>query len=160
LAKARVCSWRAAILAGGFQERLGMEVDWEVCLDREMEGIDSGDLRLNARLRSVLQAFGKAPQLSIPAALGGRNETEAAYRLLANPKVTPDKVLESHFAATRQRLGLSEVCLLVQDTTEVQLARPKQQVQGAGPMSSNQQFGAFLHPLVAILPNRIPLGTV
>jgi len=137
-----------------------MEVDWEVCLDREMEDVDLGDRRLNKRLQSVLQAFGKAPHLSIPAALGGRNETEAAYRLFANSKVTPDKVLEPHIVATRQRIALSEVCLLVQDTTEVQLTRPKQQVQGAGPMSSNQQFGAFLHPLVAFLPNRIPLGTV
>ena len=137
-----------------------MDVDWEVCLDQEVADVDLGDKRLNNRLQAVLQAFGRAPQLSIPAALVGRNETEAAYRLFANPKVTPDHILRSHFACTQRRIAMAEVCLLVQDTTDVELTRPQQQVQGAGPMSCESQFGAFLHPLVAFLPSGVPLGTV
>jgi hypothetical protein len=137
-----------------------MEVDWEVCLEQEAAGVDFGDTRLNDRLREVLVAFGKAPQLSIPAALGGRSEMEGAYRLFANPRVTPEEILRGHFAKTRERILTTEVCLLVQDTTDVELTRPKQQVKGAGPMSSDSQFGAYWHPLMAFHPAGIPLGTV
>jgi hypothetical protein len=137
-----------------------MEVDWEVCLEQEAAGVDFGDTRLNDRLRDVLVAFGKAPQLSIPAALGGRSEMEGAYRLFANPRVTPDETLCGHFAKTRERIRMTEVCVLVQDTTDVELTRPKQQVKGAGPMSGNSQFGAYWHPLMAFHPAGIPLGTV
>lgn len=137
-----------------------MEVDWEVCLEQEVAGVDLGDQRLNDRLRDVLMGLGKAPHLSILAALGGRNEMEGAYRLFANPRVAPEEVLSGHFAQTRERIRTTEVCLLVQDTTDVELTRPKQQVKGAGPMSSNSQFGAYWHPLMAFHPAGIPLGTV
>ena len=143
-----------------FGEGLRMEVDWEICLEQEVAGVDLGDKRLNDRLRAVLMAFGKAPQLSIPAALGGRNEMEAGYRLFAHPEVTPEKILSQHFANTRKRIRKLPVSLLVQDTTDVELTRPKQQVKGTGPMSSNSEFGAFLHPLVAFHPAGVPLGVV
>jgi hypothetical protein len=50
--------------------------------------------------------------------------------------------------------------LLVQDTTELDLTRPKQQVQGAGPMDSEVRRGAFFHPLMAFNSAGLPLGTV
>jgi len=137
-----------------------MEVDWDVDLEHEVASCELGDERLNNRLREVLVAFGKAPHLSIPAALGGRNDIEAAYRMFANPRVTPEKILSGHFANTRERIRKLAVSLLVQDTTEVELTRPQQQVLGAGPMSSDRQFGAFLHPLVAFHPAGVPLGAV
>jgi hypothetical protein len=137
-----------------------MEVDWEICLEQEVAGVNLGDKRLNDRLGEVLLAFAKAPHLSIPAALGGRNETDAGYRLFGHANVTPEKILAVHFAKTRERVRQTPICLLVQDTTDVELTRPKQQVIGAGPMSSDNQFGAFLHPLVAIHPTGIPLGSL
>lgn len=135
-----------------------MEVDWEVCLEQEVAGVDLGDKRLNDRLREVVLAFGRAPQLSIPAALGGRNELEAGYRLFAHPEVNPANILSQHFVCTRKRVRQTRVCLLVEDTTEVELTRSKQQVIGAGPMSSDSQFGAFWHPLMAFHPSGVPLG--
>ena len=50
--------------------------------------------------------------------------------------------------------------LLVQDTTELDLTRPVQQVAGAGPMDCETRRGAFLHPLMAFRPDGVPLGTV
>jgi hypothetical protein len=129
-------------------------------LKHEVVGSNLGDKRLDKRLARIVEALGKQPNLSIPAALGGRSEMEAGYHFFANEKVTPDKILRVHFAQTVRRVAATEVCLLVQDTTEVELTRPAQQVHGAGPMSSNAQFGAFLHPLMAFLPNGVPLGTV
>jgi hypothetical protein len=50
--------------------------------------------------------------------------------------------------------------LLVQDTTELDLTRPEQQVQGAGPMDSESRRGVFYHPLIAFDPAGVALGIV
>ncbi len=50
--------------------------------------------------------------------------------------------------------------LLVQDATELDFTRPKQQVRGAGPMESEVRRGAFFHPLMAFDLTGLPLGTV
>lgn len=49
--------------------------------------------------------------------------------------------------------------LLVQDTTEIDLTRPEQQVEGAGPLDHSRR-GALLHELQAFTPDGTPLGTV
>jgi Transposase DNA-binding len=57
----------------------------------EVEEADWGDERLHARLERVLSALGNRPNLSIPAACGGRTEMVGAYRFFNNEKVTFDK---------------------------------------------------------------------
>lgn len=126
----------------------------------EVASAELGDKRLNKRLSLILERSETHPNLSIPAAMHGRAEMEAAYRFFANENVTPEKIHAPHYAMTKHRISEHPVCLLVQDTTELDLTRPNQQVEGAGPMSSNSQFGAFVHPLMAFLPDGIPLGFV
>ena len=87
--------------------------------------------------------------MSIPAATDRRAEMEAAYRFFDNDKVSPEKILEPHFEATQERISQTDFTLLVQDTTEFDLTRPKQQVRGAGPMDCESRHGAFFHPLQA-----------
>jgi hypothetical protein len=84
----------------------------------------------------------------------------AAYRFFDNPKVTFAEILKPHFAATRQRLAAQPVVLLVQDTTEADLTRPQQQVEGSGPLDGGKRRGVFVHPLAAFTPDGTPLGTV
>ena len=43
----------------------------------------------------------------------------ATYHFFDNPKVTWEKVIQPHQAATRQRMAQQPVVLLVQDTTEI-----------------------------------------
>ncbi|MCA9199366.1 MAG: IS4 family transposase [Planctomycetales bacterium] len=126
----------------------------------EVLGANFGDKRLDKRLGTIAEEFDSHPNVSIPAATTGRAEMEAAYRFFDNDKVTPDKILEPHFQATRKRIAEHDVVLLVQDTTELDLTRPEQQVRGAGPMDSEARRGAFLHPLEAFDLNAIPLGMV
>ena len=52
------------------------------------------------------------------------------------------------------------VVILVQDTTEIDLTRPQQQVIGAGPLDGSPRRGMFLHVLHALTPDGTPLGTV
>ena len=124
----------------------------------EMRDVDFGDKRLNRRLQLVISDLGDRPTASIPAACGGRNEMVAAYRLFDNEAVTPEKILEEHYARTLERIAEQPVTLLVQDTTELDLTRPQQQVKGAGPMRGGNRRGAFLHPLEAFTTDATGCG--
>jgi hypothetical protein len=124
----------------------------------EMAKANLKDKRLNKRLVRILLHFGERPTASIPAACGGHTEMTAAYRFFDNPKVTWEKVLEPHQAATRQRMAHQPVVLLVQDTTELDVTRPQQQVVGAGPLDGPTRRGVYAHVMEAFTPDGIPLG--
>lgn len=126
----------------------------------EMETADLKDKRLNDRLREVLSQLGERPTSSIPAACGGHAEMTAAYRLFDNEKATFASILQPHRDATRRRVAQQPVVVAVQDTTEVDVTRPEQQVAGAGPLDGSARRGALLHPLHAFTPDGTPLGTL
>lgn len=133
-----------------------MVSDW---VSEEMDTVDIGDKRLNDGLIELLSMMAASPSKSIPAAVnGGHNETTAAYRLFDNERVSFENVLEPHIDATYARLSQEKVVIVAQDTTEIDLTRPKVQVEGAGPLDGGSRFGEFLHPLIAFTPNGTPLG--
>ena len=119
---------------------------------------DFGDQRLDARFAVLLSDLGNRPNLAIPAACGGRAEMKAAYRFFDNEQVTFDKVIEPHIARTKERMAEQQVVLLVQDTTEVDLTRPEQEVEGAGELDGSRR-GFLLHEMQAFTPDGTPLGT-
>lgn len=129
-------------------------------LSDELCGSDFGDARLNKRACKVIDALGQRPNISIPAALSGRADIEACYRLMDNKNVTPDKVLRPHAEATYRRVELEDFVLIVQDTTELDLTRPKQQVNGAGPTDCETRRGAYFHPMIAFNYSGVALGIV
>lgn len=126
----------------------------------EMKTADLKDKRLNDRLGEVLSQLGGHPTASISAACGGYAEMAAAYRLFDNKKVNFENVLQPHIETTRRRIADQPVAILAQDTTEIDLTRPEQQVEGAGPLDGGSRHGIFLHPLHAFTPDGTPLGTV
>lgn len=85
---------------------------------------------------------------------------EAAYRFFDNDRVTPEKILQPHIKATTERISQCDFVLLVQDTSEMDLTRANQQVEGVGPMDSEVRFGAFIHPMIAFRADGVSLGTV
>jgi hypothetical protein len=139
---------------------------WMVVMDsipslgEELQGCQFGDERLTKRVKLIVEALSKRPNTSIPSAMVSRAEYEACYRFFDNDNVMPEKILQPHFEATYKRLENVNVALLVQDTTEIDLTRPKQQVQGAGPMDSESRRGAFYHPMLAFDTNGISLGII
>jgi hypothetical protein len=52
------------------------------------------------------------------------------------------------------------VVILAEDTTEVDVTRPEQQVVGAGPLDGGARRGALLHLLHSFTPDGTPLGTL
>lgn len=126
----------------------------------ETRDINLQDKRLNERLTLLLSRLGNAPQASIPAACEGYAETAAAYRFFDNDSVDFENILEPHILSTYRRMAEHDVVVLAQDTTEIELTRPQQRVEGAGTLDGRSRTGALLHPLVAFTPDGTPLGTV
>jgi hypothetical protein len=129
-------------------------------LSEEVAGCQFGDARLTKRVQKLADALGRKPNISIPAALTTKADIEGCYRFFNNDKVTPDKILQPHIEATQRRIDAVEFALLVQDTTEIDLTRPEQQVDGAGPMDCESRRGAFFHPMIAFDAEGVPLGIV
>lgn len=126
----------------------------------EFVGIDFNYKRLSDRVVRIAEALGQSCCRSIPAAVDGRAEMEAVYRFVENPKVTPGKLTSRHRAATLERIAQGEVVLLVQDTTELDVTRPSEQVSGSGPLECESRRGSFYHPLMAFNAEGLALGTV
>jgi hypothetical protein len=126
----------------------------------EMKTAALPDRRLNARLEAILDQLASRPTGSIPSACGGYAETAAAYRFFNNKRVTFTDVLQPHLDATKKRIEGQPVVILAQDTTELDLTRPQQQVAEAGPLDGSSRRGILLHKLHAFTPDGTPLGTV
>ena len=126
----------------------------------EMKTANLSDKRLNKRLGEVVSCLTARPTASIPAACGGFAEMVATYRLFENEKVRFDNVLQPHVDATRLRIASQSVVIVTQDTTELNLTRPHQQVRGAGPLDWGPRRGVFLHLLHGFTADGTPLGTL
>ena len=124
----------------------------------ELKTVDLGDERLDRRFEIVLERLAARPSVSIPAACNGWAETQAAYRFFNNERVEAWNVLQPHHQATLERIRQQSVVLLVQDTTELDLTRKQEKV--GGPLSWESQIGFHAHVLLAVTPERVPLGVM
>ena len=126
---------------------------------RETQTANLGDQRLNKRMTNLLDRALSQPTASIPVACRGWQETLAAYRFFDNSKVKAENVLAPHRAATRERMGEHAIVLCVQDTTELDYSG-QSQTQGLGPLTYEAQRGLYLHPTLAVTPERLCLGVL
>jgi len=127
-------------------------------IEAETAAADFGDERLNRRYELLLDRLSDKPTLSIPAACRGLAETTAAYRFFDSDKTDAAKVLAPHHEATVERIRAHEVVIVAQDTTELELVRKQERV--GGPLNDESRWGLYVHPLLAMTPERVPLGVV
>jgi len=127
-------------------------------IEMDTRGADFGDERLNARYQILLERLSDQPSLSIPAACGGQAETAAAYRFFDNDKTDPAKILEPHRNGTLKRIRAEAVVIAAQDTTELDLTRKQEKV--GGPLNDAKRWGLYVHPVLVMTPQRVPLGVV
>jgi hypothetical protein len=124
----------------------------------EMLGANFGDERLNRRVALLLKRLADRPEESLPSALQGWGETMAAYRFFNNERVTAEKVLEPHRDATLERAKQFAVVLCVNDTSELDYTG--KQILGLGPMTHESALGLYIHPTLAVTPERLCLGVL
>ncbi len=66
-------------------------------------------------------------------------------------------MLEPHYACTEQRMREHSVVLCIQDTTEGDYSG-KNDIVGLDPLNYETRRGLYLHPTLAVTPERVPLG--
>jgi hypothetical protein len=125
----------------------------------ETKGADFRDKRLTKRFENLLEDLSKNPAGSIPQAFKTWGETLAAYRFFDQEFVTPEKILRPHYEATLERVRQEKIILVLQDTSEIDFSHRKP-IPGMGPLSFESQQGFYLHPSLAVTPERVCLGVL
>lgn len=125
----------------------------------ETETLDLGDARRVRRAEIILDGLSQMSD-SQPEAAKSKAALKATYRFASNKKIQPGAILESHNQASIKRTSEHARVILAQDTTEIDLTNPNCQVEGAGPLESEDKFGFYVHPLYALTEAGLPLGIV
>ena len=118
------------------------------------------NLRLKIRFQKLLDTMSSKPSLKFPAGCNGKAETAAAYRFLDNEHITLESILTPHYEASIERIRQQPVVLIPQDTTELDLTRPREVMDGTGPLNDAARVGLYDHVSLALTPQRLPLGAV
>jgi hypothetical protein len=147
-----------------------MEAGTDSWLDDELAGCAFADERLGQRLRKLLERMEGAMGESLPLACQDWANTKAAYRFLANGRVSEAEILRGHFQATRSRCAASDDLILVlHDTTEFSYQRKRADAVGltcrvnsgkdkAGRFRMHTVCGLLMHSSLAVTPEGLPLG--
>lgn len=111
------------------------------------------------RFIQTLTTLSGKPGASIAEASHDAAEGKAIYRLLQNPGITEENVLEAYRNETLRQMEQSgeSVFLCVQDTTEINYAGLKQ-TTGLGDTNRTVTKGLFAHSALALTVTGLPLG--
>ena len=123
----------------------------------EFDAVDLKDKRSNRRLGKVVAALAKAPAASICAATGGCREMMGALRLLNRDETTPAAVLAPHQQCVVERCAEYACVTVSQDTTEFDYTHMTE-MEGLGPLNTEERRGFYMHTLYAGSEDGLPLG--
>lgn len=127
---------------------------WASC---EFGDAELGDARRTMRLVQLAKELGARPSASLPDATDGCPELKAAYRFFDNKAIPESAILQSHVAATYDRLRHVPLVLGVQDTSLLDFTSHPA-TTGLGPLASAYQHGLVMHSTLCFTPERVPLG--
>jgi len=128
-------------------------------ISSEFDGIKFGDQRVDRRaIRMLASMYGKVGE-GLAASFDGSSEIKAAYRFFDNDLVTPEKILESHFQKTIERIKQHKVVIFVQDTTDIDM-KHMNEVENLGVLNDTSRPGCSLHPVIAFTPEKVCLGVL
>lgn len=132
--------------------------DW---FSDELRTLQLGDKRLNKRAQAILQARWSHPQATFHSSFENWTQAKGAYGLINHPntQINLQTLIEPHLHATLGRMAAEKVILLPQDTTTLNYSGLKE-TTGLGPLGTNKGQGLWLHSLLALRPDGIPLGIV
>lgn len=132
--------------------------DW--CVG-EMGGVELGDRRRTRRAVNILAARWQNPQASFYGSFRDWSPAKGAYGLIEHkgPEVSLGRLLSGHQEATQRRMAAEAVVLLAQDTTGLNYTGLRQ-TTGLGPLGEAKGRGLWLHSLVALRPDGVPLGVL
>ena len=140
-------------LAGAFD---GADADWA---EREYGRTRHTDGRVRDRILRMGRAWLKSMGGDLPVIFPEKAEQKAAYRLLSNPRISMQHILEPHCEATADRCRGEAVVLAMQDTTALnytglEATEGLADLGGGGKGSK----GILAHAGLAVTPEGRPLG--
>jgi Transposase DNA-binding/Transposase DDE domain len=109
------------------------------------------DIRRTERAVKAATRMAENASASLPAQMQTWKEVLALYRLLDEPDVTFEALMQPHWQQTRQQLQAHPVVLLIQDGTELDLSS-HHQMTGLGPIGKGTTSGLLLQTVLAIEP--------
>ena len=124
----------------------------------ELQSMDLGDVRLNRRAVKIADTLGLAPGRTIPQAFQSWTSTKACYNFFSNDLVSEEKIIAPHIEQTILRMKEHPVVLLINDTSELDY-NSKDAMEGKERIT-NTKTGLWLHPTIAVTPERVMLGIV
>ena len=132
------------------------DVDWA---EREYGRTRHTDGRVRRRIIGMGRAWMRNMGEDLPVIFPERAGQKAAYRLLSNPGISMEHILEPHFEATADRCRSEPVVLAVQDTTALNYSGLKAteglaEIGGGGSGST----GILAHAGLAVTAQGRPLG--
>ena len=128
---------------------------------RELAGLQLGDQRLHKRAQQILQARWAQPQATFHGSFSSWTPAKGAYSFIEQkrPQMSLESLLAPHIESTQARMAAEKVVLLAQDTTSLNYSGLRQ-TTGLGPLGEDRGQGLWLHSLLAIRPEGVPLGLV
>jgi IS4 transposase len=126
--------------------------------EAEFKTIDLGDARLNRRVIKIVEGLGLAPGRTIPQAFQSWGSIKACYNFFSNGLVSEKKIVTPHVKQTIERIKEYRVVLLPNDTSELDY-NAKEAMEGKERIT-NTKKGLWLHPTIAVTPERVMLGIV
>jgi hypothetical protein len=127
--------------------------------ESEMVDLDTGDKRLDKRVKAVLGAVADNPNMAFPQQFQSTAELKACYRLFDSDLVTSEAILDPHFNKTIDRIRSFPVVILPSDSSSLNYTtRPSN--PDSGYISSNNAQGFLTHISLATTLDRHPLGIV
>jgi hypothetical protein len=124
--------------------------------DTEMSNLKIGDKRLDKRLKKTIEQMAASSDSSFPACFKTRAELVGAYRLFENEFVTAEKILQPHFDSVAERSATQPIVLLLNDSSSIDYT--SRQIDDLGMLEKTYTQGFFLHPTLAVTPDRQCLG--
>ncbi len=124
----------------------------------EFGGAKLGDRRLDKRLGTIANAAWRNPKLGFPRMMESDAELEATYRFFNNPRITPEKILESHLQSSAERCRECRKLWVLHDTTIFKFGGEAHR-NGVGKVKG-QAEGFHGHFSMGVVPgeSRDPLG--
>jgi hypothetical protein len=132
--------------------------DW---CGRELQLLDLGDKRRNQRAVDILQARWNQPQASFYGSFSDWAAAKGAYGLVEHPSedITLASLLAPHQEQTQRRMAAEAWVLLPEDTTTLNYTGLRQ-TRGLGPLGEEKGRGLWLHSLLSLRTDGVPLGVL
>jgi hypothetical protein len=116
------------------------------------------DMRRTRRAVTAATHMAEDPAASLPAQVQSWKDGKAVYRLLDEPDVSFDALMQPHWQQTRQRMDRLPLVLLVQDTTDLDFSH-RGKMSGLGEIGDGNGRGIYLQTVLAVEPgNREVVG--